>query len=117
MIPKLPLPPTTLFETDLPNQFLESHSNQRTDEFGGSIEKRSKFVLEAVKGLIDVAGDSKKVGIKLTPSGGYNDMGEPEALAIELYTYLVIYSMVLIHLGSHMGSIYVDSNAAVLIIT
>jgi 2,4-dienoyl-CoA reductase-like NADH-dependent reductase (Old Yellow Enzyme family) len=73
----------------LPNQFLESHSNKRTDQYGGSIENRSKFVLEAIDALLEVYSN-KRVGIKLTPSGGYNDMGEDtEEKAIELYSYLI----------------------------
>ena len=58
----------------LPHQFLESHSNKRTDQWGGSIENRARFTLAAVKELISVYGDSKRVGIKLSPAGGYNDM-------------------------------------------
>jgi 2,4-dienoyl-CoA reductase-like NADH-dependent reductase (Old Yellow Enzyme family) len=59
----------------LPHQFLESHSNKRADEWGGSIENRCRFVLSAIKTLIEVYdGNSKCVGIKLSPGGGYNDM-------------------------------------------
>jgi 2,4-dienoyl-CoA reductase-like NADH-dependent reductase (Old Yellow Enzyme family) len=56
----------------LPHQFLEQCSNQRTDEFGGSPEKRAKFIIEITKAAIEVFGDSKKVGVKLSPCGGYN---------------------------------------------
>ncbi|KAI8910252.1 hypothetical protein EDD86DRAFT_204916 [Gorgonomyces haynaldii] len=73
----------------LPNQFLEAHSNKRTDEWGGSAQKRAKFVLEIVKAAIEVFGDSKRVGIKLSPAGGYNDMGDPKDVMLEEYTYLI----------------------------
>ncbi|KAI8803692.1 hypothetical protein BJ742DRAFT_827798 [Cladochytrium replicatum] len=74
----------------LVHQFLESHSNTRTDEFGGSIENRARFALEAVKAAIrGIGGDSRRVGVKLSPSGGYNDMGDPIDILIPLYTYLV----------------------------
>ena len=73
----------------LPHQFLESHSNQRTDQWGGSVQNRARFVLEAVDALIDGFGSAKRVGIKLSPGGGYNDMGEELSVAKELYAYLV----------------------------
>lgn len=73
----------------LPHQFLESHSNKRTDEWGGSIENRCKFPLTIVKTLIDVYGDAKCVGVKISPSGGYNDMGETVEEGKKLYSYFV----------------------------
>ncbi|KXN72030.1 FMN-linked oxidoreductase, partial [Conidiobolus coronatus NRRL 28638] len=33
------------------NQFLESHSNNRTDKYGGSVENRSRFVIETIDAL------------------------------------------------------------------
>jgi len=73
----------------LPHQFLESHSNNRTDKYGGSIENRCRFTLEAVDAVVEVFGKDK-VGIKVTPAGGYNDMGEssPETI-YELYGHLL----------------------------
>eukprot|EP00455_Lapot_gusevi_P053743 TRINITY_DN8461_c0_g1_i1.p1 TRINITY_DN8461_c0_g1~~TRINITY_DN8461_c0_g1_i1.p1 ORF type:complete len:391 (+),score=154.42 TRINITY_DN8461_c0_g1_i1:93-1265(+) len=59
----------------LPNQFLDPVANQRTDQYGGSVENRCRFVLECVDALSSVWGSSR-VGIKLSPGGGYNDTGE-----------------------------------------
>ncbi|KAJ3074639.1 hypothetical protein HDU99_001692 [Rhizoclosmatium hyalinum] len=74
----------------LPHQFLESHSNQRTDTWGGSVEKRARFVIEIIKVLISEWGsDAKRVGIKLSPAGGYNDMGDVDDVARVQYTYLI----------------------------
>ncbi|KXN67467.1 FMN-linked oxidoreductase [Conidiobolus coronatus NRRL 28638] len=73
----------------LPDQFLESHSNDRTDEYGGSVENRARFILEIIDSLRNVF-PSKHVGIKLNPSGGENDMGEEsKEKIIELYSYLI----------------------------
>jgi 2,4-dienoyl-CoA reductase-like NADH-dependent reductase (Old Yellow Enzyme family) len=58
----------------LPNQFLDSGSNKRTDEWGGSVENRCRFVLEVLKAIVGVFG-ANRTAIKLTPCGGYNDMG------------------------------------------
>ena len=54
-------------------QFLDSTTNKRTDEWGGSIVNRARFGLEILKVLKEVYGNN--VGVKLTPCGGYNDMG------------------------------------------
>eukprot|EP01097_Dermamoeba_algensis_P008149 TRINITY_DN5292_c0_g1_i1.p1 TRINITY_DN5292_c0_g1~~TRINITY_DN5292_c0_g1_i1.p1 ORF type:complete len:283 (+),score=84.13 TRINITY_DN5292_c0_g1_i1:45-851(+) len=70
----------------LPNQFLHEVSNQRTDEWGGSIENRSRFILEVIKRCIKVYG-APFVGVKLSPSNTYNSMKEDNN--VELYNYLV----------------------------
>lgn len=57
----------------LVTQFLDNTSNQRTDEWGGSPENRARFGLEALKVLREVFGPN--VGVKLSPAGGYNDVG------------------------------------------
>jgi len=56
----------------LGEQFLSDTSNVREDKWGGSVENRCRFGLEVVKGLIGVYG-ADRVGIKLSPCGGYND--------------------------------------------
>lgn len=40
----------------LVEQFLSDSANVRTDKWGGSVENRCRFGLEAVKRLIDVWG-------------------------------------------------------------
>lgn len=57
----------------LPNQFLADNANQRTDEYGGSIENKSRFILEVMQELIDAVGGDK-VGIKLSPFHPYGDI-------------------------------------------
>jgi N-ethylmaleimide reductase len=64
----------------LPNQFLVDSSNTRTDEYGGSIDNRSRFVLEIMDALIDVWGPDR-VGIKLSPSVPYNGMIDSDPTA------------------------------------
>jgi N-ethylmaleimide reductase len=48
-------------------QFLSSASNIRTDQYGGSIENRARFVLEVVEAVISAWGP-KRVGIKISPA-------------------------------------------------
>ncbi len=70
----------------LPNQFLADNANKRTDEYGGSIENRCRFVMEIMAQLVSVWGPSR-VGIRLSPNIPYNGMidSDPEAL----YGYLI----------------------------
>jgi N-ethylmaleimide reductase len=53
-------------------QFLNPHSNQRTDEYGGSIENRSRFLLEITSGLAKSIG-SEKIGVRISPFSQYNE--------------------------------------------
>jgi N-ethylmaleimide reductase len=59
----------------LPAQFLEDGSNKRTDEYGGTVEKRARFLLEATDAAIKVFG-SARVSVRLSPRIPYNDMGD-----------------------------------------
>ncbi len=70
----------------LPEQFLSSGSNQRQDEYGGSVANRVRFVLEVLSAMVDEAGGDR-VGIKVSPEMGFN--GIFDAAPQETYTYLV----------------------------
>lgn len=70
----------------LPNQFLVESANQRTDEYGGSIENRSRFVIEVMRAMVDAIGENK-VGIKLSPSIPFNSIIDSNPT--ELYSYLI----------------------------
>lgn len=70
----------------LPEQFLSSSSNQREDQYGGSVENRSRFVLEVLAAMVDEVG-SDRVGIKISPEMNFNDISD--ANPQETFTYLV----------------------------
>jgi N-ethylmaleimide reductase len=70
----------------LPEQFLSSGSNHRDDAYGGSIKKRARFVLEVLEAMTAEAGGDR-VGIKLSPEMGFNDI--VDATPQETYGYLV----------------------------
>lgn len=57
------------------DQFLQDVSNHRTDNYGGSTENRSRFALEILQTVCSV-WDSKRVGIKLSPSNTFYGMGD-----------------------------------------
>jgi len=67
------------------DQFLQDGSNHRTDAYGGSIENRSRFLLEVVEALVSVWGGDR-VAVRIGPSGRWNGMSDtnPDAL----FTYL-----------------------------
>jgi N-ethylmaleimide reductase len=70
----------------LPSQFLAESANQRTDNYGGSIPNKARFVLEVMQELIDAVGGGK-VGIKLSPFHPYGDMVLDDPAGT--YTYLI----------------------------
>lgn len=69
-------------------QFLDSGSNQRTDAYGGSPENRCRFVLEVMDIAIEIFG-AGRVGIKLTPEGGFNDQGMPKDELLATFGHLL----------------------------
>ena len=71
------------------NQFLDPISNRRTDEYGGSIENRSRFVLEVVDAIVEAIGH-KKVGIRFSPYGLFGTMsGGAEPLIVAQYAHII----------------------------
>lgn len=64
----------------LPDQFLRDGTNRRADAYGGTVENRARFLLEAARALIDVWG-ADRVGVRLSPSGTFNDMKDASPLS------------------------------------
>ncbi|HYG40006.1 MAG TPA: alkene reductase [Cytophagales bacterium] len=54
-------------------QFLNPHSNQRTDHLGGSVINRSRFLIELTRSVIRAIG-KEKVGVRISPYSTFNDM-------------------------------------------
>lgn len=67
-------------------QFMRSKTNQRTDDYGGSIENRCRLMLEATAAVVDVWG-GRRTGIRLSPVSPANDMGGTAGEAQPLYDY------------------------------
>ena len=57
------------------DQFLRESSNQRTDEYGGSLENRARFLTEILEAVTDVLG-SGRVGLRLSPLNTFQSMRE-----------------------------------------
>lgn len=59
----------------LPDQFLQDGTNKRTDAYGGPVENRARFLLEAVEAIVSVWG-GYRVGVRLAPSGTWAGMSD-----------------------------------------
>lgn len=68
------------------DQFLQSRTNQRTDDYGGSVANRTRFLLEIVEAVKTVF-PSNRIGVRLSPNGSFNDMGSPDFR--EQFTYVI----------------------------
>ena len=85
------------------NQFLNTASNQRKDEWGGSIENRIRFAVEIARQAAAKIG-RERVGMRLSPYGVFNEMAIDstmedtfERLAVELNEVGIVY----VHLVDH----------------
>jgi len=57
------------------DQFLQTSTNQRTDQYGGSLENRARLLLEVTDACIAVWG-ADRVGVHLAPRRDAHDMGD-----------------------------------------
>ena len=69
------------------DQFLHENVNQRTDEYGGSIENRARFTLEVVDAVSEAIGASK-VGIRFSPWGHFGSV-DPGVSPIPQFSYVI----------------------------
>ena len=81
------------------DQFLKCGSNQRRDDFGGSIENRARFLLEVVRAVTDAVG-AGKVGIRLSPVTPANDAfdTDPQPLFDYVVRELATYNLAYVHI-------------------
>lgn len=85
------------------SQFLSPQTNQRTDQYGGSVENRCRFVLEVVAAVADVIG-KEKTGIYISPYSIARDIAlypEIESTYGYLSKHLNHLGIAYIHLVNH----------------
>ncbi|KAF8890829.1 hypothetical protein CPB84DRAFT_1391642 [Gymnopilus junonius] len=58
----------------LPDQFLQDVTNHRTDEYGGSIENRSRFPLEIIDAVVKAIGQ-ERTALRISPFNKFQNMG------------------------------------------
>jgi len=66
------------------DQFLQDGSNKRSDEYGGSIENRTRLLFEVVEAMIS-AWANDRVGVRVTPNGTFNAMSDSDPEALHAY--------------------------------
>ncbi|AXC16395.1 NADH:flavin oxidoreductase (plasmid) [Acidisarcina polymorpha] len=83
----------------LVDQFLQNGSNKRTDDYGGSIVNRSRFLFEILAALISVWGPDR-VAVRLGPNGTWNGMSDsdPDALFSYIAEKLNDYNLAYLHI-------------------
>lgn len=59
------------------DQFIRDGSNQRTDAYGGSLENRSRLLLEVTEAVTEVWG-ADRVGVRFSPINSFNDMRDSD---------------------------------------
>ncbi|KAK2989294.1 hypothetical protein RJ640_024242 [Escallonia rubra] len=68
----------------LVDQFMKDQINDRTDQYGGSMENRCRFALEIVEAISNEIG-ADRVGIRLSPFANYMESGDSNPKALGLY--------------------------------
>jgi 2,4-dienoyl-CoA reductase-like NADH-dependent reductase (Old Yellow Enzyme family) len=66
------------------DQFLQDSSNTRTDEYGGPVENRARFLLEVTDAVVSVWG-ADRVGVHLAPRGDAHDVGDSDISSVFHY--------------------------------
>lgn len=66
------------------DQFLRTNSNFRSDEYGGSVENRVRFLMEVTKAVAEEVG-AARTGVRLSPFIKFKDMDDPEILTTIMY--------------------------------
>jgi N-ethylmaleimide reductase len=59
------------------DQFLRDGSNQRTDDYGGSLENRSRLLREVLHAVCEAVGP-ERVGVRISPENSFNDMRDSQ---------------------------------------
>lgn len=102
------------------DQFLRDGSNHRNDEFGGSLENRTRFLKQVLDAVTTVWG-SDRVGVRLSPLNSFNTMSDsnPEALFSYVVEQLNNYNLAYLHVveGSIMTAIDEDTSFNVKILS
>ncbi len=81
------------------DQFLESGTNRRTDDYGGPIANRTRLLMEVIEGVTRV-WRADRVGVRLSPLGTFNDMSDddPEETFGFTAERLNLYGLAYLHL-------------------
>ncbi len=63
------------------DQFLQDKTNQRNDQYGGSVENRLRLLGEVIESVAQVFS-SDRIGVRLSPYGSFNDMSDSDPISL-----------------------------------
>lgn len=87
------------------DQFLNTASNQRTDQWGGKIENRIRFAVEVAKTAAAAIG-AEKIGMRISPYGAFNGTvadAEMDAMYERLMVELNAIGLTYLHVVDHQA--------------
>ncbi len=89
----------------LVHQFLATNANQRTDEYGGSVENRTRFLFEVLAAMSGQVG-AGRVGVKFSPRMPFNDIEDADADEVypAILERLSDKQLAYVHVGDHAGA-------------
>lgn len=70
------------------DEFTQTNSNHRTDQYGGSVENRCRFPLEVIDAVVAAIG-ANKTGYRISPYSDFQEMKMPQQDIEETFSYLV----------------------------
>ncbi len=81
------------------DQFIRDGSNQRTDEYGGKVQNRLRFLLEVIEAVAQFV-PVDRIGVRLSPTNPYNDMrdGNPAATFTQASKALSRFGLAYLHI-------------------
>jgi N-ethylmaleimide reductase len=59
------------------DQFINSNTNRRNDDYGGAVENRARLLMEVIDAVIPLWG-ADRIGVRLSPLGVFNDIGDED---------------------------------------
>jgi len=88
----------------LVDQFFQSCTNKRVDEYGGTFENRSRFAIEIIEAVSEVYKPSE-IGLRISPNGVYGEMGseDNDVFFVELAAKLDTYNLAYLHIMDGLG--------------
>jgi N-ethylmaleimide reductase len=93
------------------DQFLRDGTNQRQDNYGGSLENRARLLLEVVDAVTGI-WEPSQVGVRISPDNSFNDIhdSDPQALFNYVAEVLNLKQLGYLHVveGGFMGEHAVD---------
>jgi N-ethylmaleimide reductase len=66
------------------DEFLRDGSNKRTDQYGGSVENRTRLLIEVIEAVSTVFG-SKRVGVRISTLNSYNNMIDSDPIGLSTW--------------------------------